>query len=102
MKNDIKSVNVFLLLFSGQNPRFKASLIQLLKLYESIFSRDMWKHSITEVTFWQHHKRAVRDRKRNGNMTELYRHNLWNQQYKEALNIPVREIPSVYIGNQTT
>ena len=54
---------------------------------------------LSKVTFWQHHKRAVRDRKRNGNMTELYRHNLWNQQYKEALNIPVREIPSVYIGN---
>ena len=49
LKKDIKSVNVFLLLFNGQVHRFQSSLIQLLKLYESIFSRDMWKHSITEV-----------------------------------------------------
>ena len=49
LKNEILSVDVFLLLFNGQIPRFQASLTQLLKLYESIFSRDMWKNSVTEV-----------------------------------------------------
>ena len=49
LKNKVKSVDVFLLLFNGGNSRFQASIIKLLKLYESIFSREMWKNAITEV-----------------------------------------------------
>ena len=49
LKDQVKSVDVFLLLFNGGNSRFQASIIKLLKLYESIFSKDMWKNAITEV-----------------------------------------------------
>ena len=49
LKDEVKSVDVFLLLFNGGNPRFQASIIKLLKLYESIFSKDMWKNAVTEV-----------------------------------------------------
>ena len=49
LKDKVKSVDVFLLLFNGGNSRFQASIIKLLKLYESIFSKDMWKNAITEV-----------------------------------------------------
>ena len=49
MKNEVKAVDVFLLLFNGQNPRFEASILKLLKLYQSIFSDKMWKNVITEV-----------------------------------------------------
>ena len=55
LKDQVRSVDVFLLLFNGGNPRFQASIIQLLKLYESIFSKDMWKNAITEVR-WSHGK----------------------------------------------
>ena len=51
LKDKVKSVDVFLLLFNGGNSRFQASIIKLLKLYESIFSKDMWKNAITEVKF---------------------------------------------------
>ena len=53
LKDKVKSVDVFLLLFNGGNSRFQASIIKLLKLYESIFSKDMWKNAITEVN-WAH------------------------------------------------
>ena len=49
MKQEVKAVDVFLLLFNGQNPRFEASILKLLKLYQSIFSDKMWKNVITEV-----------------------------------------------------
>ena len=49
LKDQVKSVDVFLLLFNGGNSRFEASIIKLLKLYESLFSKDMWKNAITEV-----------------------------------------------------
>ena len=49
LKDDIKSVDVFLLLFNGEQSRFQASILKLLKLYESIFSKEMWKNAITEV-----------------------------------------------------
>ena len=49
LKEEIKSVDVFLLLFNGGVSRFQASILKLLKLYQSIFSKDMWKNTITEV-----------------------------------------------------
>merc|ERR550519_2334198 len=96
MKNQIKSVDIFLLCFSGQNSRFKQYTIDFIKLFESIFSKEMWKHAVTEVTFWKHDRRSVRERQRRGGMDELKRHKEWNSQYKEELNVII-EIPSVYI-----
>merc|ERR1719210_869830 len=82
MKNDVKSVDVFLLLFNGQRLRFEASILKLLKLYEAIFSKDMWKNVITEMTFWPHDKASIRKRDRKQNLTEETRHLQWNQEYK--------------------
>ena len=62
LKTELKSVDVFLLMFNGQNPRFLASITKLLKLYESIFSEDIWKHAITEMTYWKWDTVSVEDR----------------------------------------
>ena len=53
LKTELNSVDVFLLMFHGGNQRFLASITKLLKLYESIFSKDLWKHAITEMTYWK-------------------------------------------------
>jgi hypothetical protein len=62
LRNDLKSVDVFLLMFNGQNLRFKSSIKKLLKLYVSIFSDDLWKHAITEITYWKWDKEQVQER----------------------------------------
>ena len=41
MKNQIKSIDIFLLCFNGEKSRFDQSIIDLLKLYESIFSKQI-------------------------------------------------------------
>ena len=42
----IGSINAFLVLIKGTNPRFDSFLEQLLKMYESIFGKEMWDNTI--------------------------------------------------------
>ena len=36
------------------NCRFDVSTVELLLWYEAIFGREMWKHVVSETTFWSH------------------------------------------------
>ena len=51
-----------------------------------------------KVTFWKHDKRSIRQRKRAQNLDEKKYHLSWNEQYKIKLDVPVQEIPTVFIG----
>ena len=51
-----------------------------------------------QVTFWKHDKRSIRQRKRARNLDEKKHHQAWNEQYKIKLDVPVNEIPTVFIG----
>ena len=62
LKNDLKSVDVFFLLFKGTDNRFLSSIPPFMKLYEEIFSKDLWKHAITGITWWKWDDTAVEDR----------------------------------------
>ena len=55
---------------------------------------------ILQVTFWSHDKREKRKRRRK-KTTEESRHEAWNKQYNEELDVK-QEIPSVYIGKNFT
>ena len=35
---------------------------EFLELFEDIFSKDMWKHAITEMTFWKWDDDSVQER----------------------------------------
>ena len=54
MMRNITSVNVFLLLFKGNENRFNKWTQDQLSIYESIFGPEFWKHAMTEFTFWSH------------------------------------------------
>ena len=49
MNTKFKTIDIFLLLANGQVTRFDQSMIDLLRLYQSIFSEEMWMNSVTEV-----------------------------------------------------
>ena len=96
VKNDIKTIDVFLLLFDGSKPRFQRPVVELLKLYESMFSSDIWRNTITQFGFWKHDIDSVEERMEEGEMDEMRKHKEWNTHYKEKVNIPL-EIPSIFI-----
>jgi hypothetical protein len=50
---------VCLMIIRHINFRFDQSTVELLLWYEAIFGREMWKHVITETTFWSHSQDAV-------------------------------------------
>ena len=41
------------------NCRFDVSTVELLLWYEAIFGREMWKHVVSETTFWSHSEESV-------------------------------------------
>ena len=100
LKHEIGSVDVFLLLFSGQSTRFDESTVELLLWYEAIFGRQMWKHVVTETTFWSHSARAAefRSRERDG-LNEEKRQELWARKFHSPpLNVDRSlKIPTVFI-----
>ena len=49
MNTKFKTIDIFLLLANGQVTKFDQSMIDLLRLYQSIFSEEMWMNSVTEV-----------------------------------------------------
>jgi predicted GTPase len=94
IKNDI--IDVFLLLFDGSKPRFQRPVVELLQLYQSMCSSDIWKTTITEFTFWKHDQDSVEERLEDQEMDEQRKHTEWNKLYKDKVNIPI-EIPSIFI-----
>jgi len=98
VKNDIKIIDVFLMLFDGSKPRFQKPVVELLKLYESMFSADMWRNTVTQFGFWKHDEDSVEERLDEQEMDETIKHNEWNRHYKDKVGISL-EIPSIFIDS---
>ena len=62
LKNELKTVDVYLLLFHGQKPRITSPTTTLLKLYGGIFSDSFWNHVISEITWWKSDIDSIEDR----------------------------------------
>ena len=85
-----------------------------LQRYESLFGKALYENAVTEFTFWYdqnikqylptlvstfyrgHSKKDVARRLRNNHLNESVKHNMWNEEYKDKLNMK-NEIPSVFI-----
>lgn len=65
LQEEIKSIDIFLLLLSGKNVRFDAGTQKLLLWYEAVFGKELWKHVIVETTFWTHTQAEIQNRKQN-------------------------------------
>ena len=49
-------------MFKGTDIRFSTHTIALLKLYQNIFGKEMWKNVIVEISYWKHTEREACDR----------------------------------------
>ena len=75
MKKDIKSTNVFLLLFNGLNDRIDGMLHQMLRDLRIMFGDEMWNHVILGFTNWGYDASSISERERryvNSNESKLF------------------------------
>ena len=72
LKNDIKSIDTFLILFSGANARFDQTTIEILQWYEAIFGKKMWSNIVVETSFWSHSQWDIKQRLKERQGVGLY------------------------------
>ena len=92
----IGSIDAFMVLVRGTNPRFDSFLEQQLKMYESIFGKAMWDNTIIEFTYWKHNRNDIRDRKRKRRTNTTIHHETWNSEFQQKFKLE-QEISSVFV-----
>ena len=95
LKDVVRRIDMFVLLFKGTNPRFDAGMQKQLELFETIFGEQMWKSLVTEITFWQYTEDSIEERERN-QQSETQKHTDWNKIYRSKFSA-VNEIPTLFI-----
>ena len=94
---EVGSIDAFMLLFKGSNPRFSQSMQEQIHLYTNIFGDDLFKNAITEFTYWSHDRRSILKRKRTRDgLNEEIQHQTWNKEYADRLQVP-RKIETVFV-----
>ena len=56
LKEELKpsTLNIILITFKGTDRRFDVHTLALLKLYEEIFGKEMWRNVVVEISYWGH------------------------------------------------
>ena len=62
LKNNVKYIHTFLLLFNGQDPRLSMGLQSMLKILEKIFGNHFWRNVILGVSRWPYDQRSIERR----------------------------------------
>ena len=63
-KDKIKSTNVFLLLFHGQQDRIHSGFVRMLRELPLIFGPEFWSHTILGFTHWPFDQKSIQIRLR--------------------------------------
>jgi len=62
LRDEIKSVHVFIIAFKQTDNRMTNSLRSMISLFEKMFGAKFWKNAILEATHWNHGAEAERIR----------------------------------------
>lgn len=57
-----QEINLFLLVFNGQHPRFDETMQELLKIFRSIFGEDIWNTVALVFTGWEGDSKSIKQR----------------------------------------
>ena len=95
LKDQVLTVDVFVLMFKGTNIRFDDSMQRQLELFESVFGHEMWENTVTEISFWKHTEEDVIERFKS-QQNETLKHEDWNEVYRQKFNV-THTIPTLFI-----
>ena len=92
----IGSINAFMVLIKGTNPRFDSFLEQQINMYVNIFGKEMWDNTIIEFTYWSHDKQSIEKRKLRRKTNVRRHHSTWNRQFQKKFKLE-QNIESVFV-----
>ena len=95
LKYQVQMVDVFVLMFKGTNIRFDESMQRQLELFESAFGHEMWRNTVTEISFWKHTKEHLRERLKS-HQNETLKHKDLNEIYRQKFKVG-HTIPTLFI-----
>jgi len=93
LKDEIKHVNAFVILFNGQRPRFSKSLKSMITLFEKIFGPGFWPHVIFAVTRWGFAEHHIEDQSQTTDQWTA----AWNREFSNLFRKVRRDISAVFI-----
>jgi len=87
LKNNIKYIHTFLILFNGQEPRLSMGLQSMIRLFEKMFGNHFWKNVILGVSRWPYDQRSIQRRQQN----EQQWVDDWNLQLEKRYTVDIRQ-----------
>jgi predicted GTPase len=96
LKNEMGSFDAILLMLKGSDRRFSSHTIALLKLYQEIFGKEMWRNVIVEMSYWKHTKQAACDRKKDMSLDELQQQQDINTKLRDVFDVK-HTVPMVFV-----
>ena len=88
LRNDLRFVHVFVIMFNGQKPRLDESLKVTIKLLEDLFGPSFWPNVVIGVSRWAYYDDAIEERKEKGETEDIWIERLRNNLVLET-NIDV-------------
>ena len=64
LKDEVKSTNVFLLLFNGQEDYVPSGYVRLLRELSLVFGPEFWSHAMIGFTHWSFDQGSIQARLR--------------------------------------
>ena len=106
LKNDVKSVHLFILCFKQHDNRFSADVGAMIKVFTLMFGDLLWKNLIIVVTQWSYHSDEIYTRKE-AQMTEIRWSTEYNNYFKtkfeveKDITVPTAFIDTFFDENDT-
>lgn len=97
LKNDVRYVNVFLLLLNAAEPRMREDLQDMLKNFRDSFGQEFISKLMVCYTHWAYDRKAKRIREKDGS-TEQHKESQINEQLRAVLGHDF-DIPCVFLDN---
>ena len=95
LKEDVKGVNVIMLLVKNNDRQLEDGMKTMLKMMESTFGKQLWNKLIIAVTHWSYRESEIEQREQSGQFEHQIAQN-WNNILK---NMPLieKDIPVVFL-----
>ena len=101
LKNNIKSIHVFVLCFKSQHNRFSSEVEAMIRVFTGMFGVHFWNNVIIVGTQWSYHPEEIWMRNES-NMTENWWSIVFNSYFKEtfdvhaSITVPIAFIDTFY------
>lgn len=98
LRDDVKYVNAFLILFNGQDTKLNAHLKDMLIIFRDTFGEEFLKNVMLGFTHWEYDRKARVKRKKNNSSNEQ-KASMMNKELRATLGHTF-DCPCVFLDNQ--